>query len=236
MSRIKEVIRGFHYILIQTGIPARFVIAKLKRGMSKCCSIEDYVNISFKRNFPFRGWSIRPLQIKEEITELLKIVGKRKPRSVLETGTSRGGTLFLFSRVASSDATLITIDLLGYARWRLPLYKSFASTGQKLCILRMDSHKETTLNVIQKILSGHPLDLLFIDGDHTYEGVKKDFEMYHKLVRSGGIIAFHDIVPGLPKSVGGVPKFWDEIKRNFHYTEHVKNWKQGGCGIGVIYV
>jgi hypothetical protein len=48
---------------------------------------------------------------------------------------------------------------------------------------------------------------LFIDGDHTYEGVRRDFEMYSPLVRKGGIIAFHDIYPGPEESVGGVPKF-----------------------------
>jgi predicted O-methyltransferase YrrM len=39
------------------------------------------------------------------------------------------------------------------------------------------------------------LDFLFIDGDHTYEGVKQDFEMYTPLVRKGGLVAMHDIVP-----------------------------------------
>jgi len=50
-------------------------------------------------------------------------------------------------------------------------------------------------------LNGEPLDFLFIDGDHTYEGVKRDFEMYSPLVRNGGIIAFHDIVKHPPETV-----------------------------------
>lgn len=78
------------------------------------------------------------------------------------------------------------------------------------------------------------LDFLFIDGDHTYEGVKTDFEMYHKLVSKNGIIAFHDIVSGPQENVGGVSKFWNEIKNNFKHIELVKNWKQGGYGIGVL--
>jgi predicted O-methyltransferase YrrM len=90
--------------------------------------------------------------------------------------------------------------------------------------------------VIRRILDGNSLDFLFIDGDHTYEGVRKDFEMYGKLVRRGGIIAFHDIVSGRPEDVGGVPRFWNEIKHDFGYIELVKNWKQSGCGIGIIYV
>jgi len=37
-----------------------------------------------------------------------------------------------------------------------------------------------------------PIALLWIDGDHTYEGVKADFEAWAPLVIPGGIVAFHD--------------------------------------------
>ena len=80
------------------------------------------------------------------------------------------------------------------------------------------------------------IDFLFIDGDHSYEGVKKDFEMYSPLVGSGGIIALHDIVPGPPEYVGGVSKFWKEVKRKFNHMEFVRNKKQQRFGIGILYV
>ena len=89
--------------------------------------------------------------------------------------------------------------------------------------------------MVKKTLERYKLEFLFIDGDHTYTGVKTDFEMYSKLVAKGGIIALHDIVPGSLEKVGGVPRFWNEIKHNFECLELVENWKQGGKGIGVIY-
>lgn len=36
------------------------------------------------------------------------------------------------------------------------------------------------------------LDFVFIDGDHSYEGARKDFEMYIPKVRSGGVVSGHD--------------------------------------------
>jgi predicted O-methyltransferase YrrM len=66
---------------------------------------------------------------------------------------------------------------------------------------------------------GGNVDFLFIDGDHRYEGVKRDFEMYSPLVRRERIIAFHDIVPEPPENVGGVPDFWNEIKHGFSHVE-----------------
>jgi len=168
-------------------------------------------------------------------------LAKRKPKFILEIGTARGGTLFLFTRVSSPDALIISIDLPGgrfgggYPEWRKTLYKSFAIHKQEIRLVREDSHALATLNMVKKILEGRKLDFLFIDGDHTYNGVKMDFETYSRLVRKGGIIAFHHIVPGPPKNVGGVPRFWDEIKHNFNYIEFVKDQEQGGYGIGVIF-
>jgi cephalosporin hydroxylase len=82
-----------------------------------------------------------------------------------------------------------------YAERRADLYKLFARPDQRLDVLRLDSHEPQTIARISELLEGMPLDLLFIDGDHTYEGVCRDFQMYGPLVANGGMIAFHDIVP-----------------------------------------
>lgn len=178
------------------------------------------------------------IQKKEEITKFLKVVQQEPPCRVLEIGTACGGTLFLLARAATEDATIISLDLPegmfggGYPEYKLPLYRSFASTKQHLHLVRADSHDENSLARVREILSGHLLDLLFIDGDHSYEGVKADFAMYRGLVRDGGIIAFHDIVPGDVSRVGGVHRFWNEIKSGYLYEEVVDSWDQGGYGIG----
>ncbi len=39
---------------------------------------------------------------------------------------------------------------------------------------------------------GHDIDLLFIDGDHSYEGVKADIEAWLPHIKRGGHVAFHD--------------------------------------------
>jgi len=236
-------IRNFLYPLLTTTILFKYVAFEIKRRANKCKSIEDYVDlaINISNAFPI-AWSIRPRQIKEEITELLKILAEHKPKLILEIGTAEGGTLFLLSRVSSPDAVIISVDLPGgrfgggYPESRVPLYKSFERYEQKIYLIREDSHLVSTANTVEKILEGRKLDFLLIDGDHTYDGVKKDFEVYSKLVGKGGIIAFHDIVPGLPKYVGGVPRFWNEIKDDFKHIELVENWKQGFCGMGICIV
>jgi predicted O-methyltransferase YrrM len=51
------------------------------------------------------------------------------------------------------------------------------------------------------------IDLLFIDGDHSYNGVRADWQLFGPKVRSGGLILFHDYVsiyPGVAQLVDGV--------------------------------
>lgn len=51
-----------------------------------------------------------------------------------------------------------------------------------------------------------PIDLLFIDAGHSYEAVKADYDAWHRFVKPGGFIAFHDYMPMWP----GIVKLLDE--------------------------
>lgn len=214
-------------------------IPLLKKKISECRDAEDYVNFALSFKIP-PLLTIRPSQIKEEITELLKLLIKIQPRVICEVGTGWGGTLFLFSRCCKQNAMLISIDLPeslgGSSGWRIPIYKSLVRPNQKLYLVRGDSRDFSAIHEVKRVLGKRKIDFLFIDGDHTYESVKADFENFGPFVKPNGIVAFHDIVPGPPRRVGGVPRFWKEIRKNFRYQQIVKDWKQGGWGIGIIYV
>ena len=88
---------------------------------------------------------------------------------------------------------------------------------------------------MKKQLGDEDLDFLFIDGDHSYEGVLCDFMTYSPLVRTGGLIAFHDICEHPAEAKCEVKKFWDELKGKIdpeHYSEFIAeptNW--GGIGV-----
>jgi predicted O-methyltransferase YrrM len=185
------------------------------------------------------GWvHANPVQIESEIVTLLRRVAGINAQRVLEIGTSAGGTLFLFTRVCASDAVIVSVELAastgqGYPPRRARLLTSFARCRQSVHLVRGNSHETQTVDAVRRAMGG-AVDFLFIDGDHSYEGVKQDFENYSPLVRAGGLIAFHDIVAGPANSVGGVPRYWDEIKNQFEHEEFVADWNQGGYGIGVI--
>lgn len=198
----------------------------------------------FVDTFDYGGVSIRPMQVESEIRAFLEAVAAEPPRTVLEIGTGRGGTLFLLARAVDERALLVSIDAPegdaafcgrpAYKR-RDRLYRALGRPEQQIAYISADSHDDATKARVQEALNGRPLDLLFIDGDHTLEGVEADYRMYAPLVRSGGLVAFHDIVPGPPEAVGGVPAFWAQTRRP-DSLEFVADWEQGCCGIGALRV
>lgn len=73
----------------------------------------------------------------------------------------------------------------------------------------------------------HSIDLLHIDGFHTYVAVKEDFETWLPKMKTDGIILMHDI--HVYRSDFGVYKFWNEIKSRYRTFEFLHSH-----GLGVV--
>jgi hypothetical protein len=97
------------------------------------------------------------------------------------------------------------------------------------------------------------IDFLFIDGDHSYEGVKKDFELYSTLLSDKGIIVIHDTDSNYEETLivsedtkknhyrfDGPSKFIKELEKNPSYNLinlfnfHILPNKPSSSGITVI--
>ncbi|MCA1593749.1 MAG: class I SAM-dependent methyltransferase [Acidobacteria bacterium] len=186
----------------------------------------------------------RPLQKRSEILRLWEVVRAHSPAAVCEIGAAGGGTAFVFADAAAHDATIISVDV-HFTDARRDAICHFRRRGQRLVCVEGDSHDARTLDAVSVCLQGRALDLLYLDGDHSYEGVATDFQMYAPLVRPGGLVVFHDIVPdyrtryGLQTSsdTGGVPQFWDEIKQRHAVIEEIiEDQAQDGYGIGILHL
>src|SRR5436305_1373985 len=86
---------------------------------------------------------------------------------------------------------------------------------------------------VLRLLRGELFDFLFVDADHTYEGVRSDFEMYAPLVRSGGVLVFHDIVTHKSGTPCEVERFWNEIKQGHRHLEFVERPSSGQLPLAV---
>jgi len=164
---------------------------------------------------------------------------------VVEIGTAKGGTLYAWCGIARLDALLVSIDLPdgpfggGYSEEEAARFRAYAQPEQELHFLRRDSHDPETLVALQQILAGRRIDLLFIDGDHAYYGVRRDFEMYAPLVADDGLIVLHDVLPHPEVPEAKVDVLWREIKDAYEHLEFVdrdddRGWGPWG-GIGVLF-
>jgi predicted O-methyltransferase YrrM len=174
---------------------------------------------------------------------LLDRIQALRPRFVCEIGSSAGGTLYLLTRVSQEQAVIVSVDL-GIPPHTRAARARLARKGQRLVSIEGDSHSAETKDAVVRALGGNPLDVLFIDGDHSYDGVRADFEQYSPLVRKDGIVALHDINADFearhgvstPSISGDVPRYWNELKERYETEELIADPEQDGFGIGIVYV
>jgi cephalosporin hydroxylase len=205
--------------------------------------------LDFAYGFECAGFdvTIAPVQVRSELASLLAILGTLKPATVVEIGTDSGGTFFIWACTARADALLVSVDRAwggfggAHRRCRRKLFPSFAVDSQKIELIYGDSHDPATLRRVRALLDDRSIDFLFLDGDHSYAGVKSDWEMYRPLVRPGGLVALHDIALGRDEAIGEVPRFWAELTQSLDaagtaYVELIERADQGWGGIGAVYV
>lgn len=180
------------------------------------------------------------LQNEKELQDLLEIVEKLNPKKIIEIGTFYGGTLWFFIQASKNLETFTVIDLpipptderhqdmmSSRAQWL-----SWIKDGQEIHDKIGNSRQP---EIIASVFRENPdcdIDLLHIDGDHTYEGVKADYENYKNLVRPGGLIVFHDVV-----NIPEVNRFWIELESSIEDSECKKlifSNEPDSWGIGII--
>jgi len=174
------------------------------------------------------------LQKQYEVGLLHNFLFGKKVKNVVEVGTKNGGTALLWAELVNPrDGVVYCVDRefdeAGLVYKDHPLKK-------RIVQVEGDSHSPETLRRLKDSINGTGVDFLFIDGDHSYEGVKMDFEDYGPLVKDGGFIAFHDIVDSeWQRSQNcGVIDFWKEIKGKYNHFEIIDPSDKAWMGIGIL--
>ena len=141
-----------------------------------------------------QGWDIPTYTTGNELFALYELAGSLCKNSVaLEIGSYIGASSLMIAKGLKKGSKLICVDTwqndaMTEGNW--DSYKVFhdntKAVSGKIRTLRMTSQAAGDI-------CHEPLDFLFIDGDHSYEGVKMDFDIWFPKLKSGGVIAMHDI-------------------------------------------
>jgi cephalosporin hydroxylase len=211
-----------------------FAFRRLRQYQAAPRTLEETVDwaMSFGR---YGYFTIHTLQKRSEIISLAKAVAALKPKNILEIGTARGGTLLIWSSLATGK--VVTCDLV-HREPQKALFEALPPPGSS-CQVRLltgDSHSAPFKARVAQELNGEKVDFLFIDGDHTVAGVEADYLDYREFVRPGGIIAFHDIIEKQPLPDNQVYQFWKVLKAEQPVEEFIDQPDQLGFGIGIVRV
>jgi len=139
------------------------------------------------------------LQSRDELIALCEFIETHQVRSYLEIGVWTGRVvtalqeIFDFDLVAACDIGFV--EQIG-----LPLRLPFGTR-----FLRANSHSDAFVEWRAEL--GH-VDLVLIDGDHSYEGVRRDWQINSHF--SHRFMAFHDIT-GVDPTCVGVKQLWEEL-------------------------
>jgi predicted O-methyltransferase YrrM len=136
-----------------------------------------------------------------------------KAKAAVEIGTFMGLTAAEMAHALPADATLYCVD--PYPGGGEPLQQialrqiARAGASSKVRMVRADSAGAVASLPTQ-------VDFFFVDGDHSYEGLAADWKIVRKLLKPGGIAAFHDVITvhGSGAYSHGSVKFFDEIIAN----------------------
>jgi len=182
----------------------------------------------------------KPLQVDTEMFELVDLIKRSGARSYLEIGARYGGSFERIMMAMGKGARGVLIDFPGgnfgdnnSAPILLSAVSRLRRNGLKVddVIFGPSSAPE----VLERAKALAPFDAIFIDADHSYEAVRRDFFMYAPL---GRMVILHDIAApvGTQSKTGRlveVPRFWQEIKGRYRHEEIIA--PDTNMGIGVIW-
>ena len=165
---------------------------------------------------------------------LFLLISLMRPRTYVELGVHRG-TSFLAACEAvkrfETDTHCYGIDTwMGDAHTQFYQGDEMYEELRRFILVRYSSCEliRTTFDKALDRFDKNAIDLLHIDGLHTYEAVSHDFENWATKLSDRSIVMFHDTE--VRERDFGVWKFWSEVKQRYKFLEFYHSH-----GLGVLF-
>lgn len=145
--------------------------------------------------------------------------------SYLEIGVAAGGTAYLFNHFFHPEKIVLIDD---NRHWKHTLRPEILKDIERLEIIGNSRDPEIVSHI------KGPFDLIIIDGDHSYMGIKADIDNYLPMLRKGGFLVLHDTVFEGPD--WGVSQMVAELKNGFTLLiiGEYRSTKYPVCGLALF--
>ena len=159
-----------------------------------------------------KGFGLRVWQYPNQFSKYLKFLSiyDKKINSYLEIGCRFGGTFILTTeylrRLNSNFNRSVAVDIINSCS----ILNDYIEFNSNVEFKKLNSSSVEFKHYIEKNF----FDVVFIDGDHNYEGVKTDSELTKDKCN---IQVFHDIVSD---ACPGVVQYWEEVKKTYIDTHN----------------
>lgn len=176
------------------------------------------------------------LQKQWELSKFLEVIYHRDPKAIVEIGTSKGGTLWAMAKVLQGPRTFVCADM------RNGPFGGSSISDAELTVLILSANPEAKIYICRgdsqavKLPENLRADLVFIDGDHCFNGVWADWNRYMPLTSPGGMVVFHDIVEHPLETGVEVSMLWKMLKPTVRTHEIIEANSGSWAGIGIVYV
>lgn len=176
----------------------------------------------------YYGKGLKLWQYPNQLSKFSLELNKLKVNSYMEIGCRFGGTFIFISEILRKNNNLLknyACDLIQKSNI-LKEYSEYVNFDY----INISSREQEFKNICLMVKP----EFVFIDGDHSYEGVKNDFLIFENMIETK-YITFHDITNDV---CPGVVKIWDEIKKDnrfetHEFTEQYESVKGNFLGIGL---
>ena len=158
-----------------------------------------------------------------------------QPKHIVELGSHLGCSLFSMAQAVKDTSLTTRIDAVD--TWKGDEHAGFYSEEVYETVQRIKKtvYPKQHINLVRmtfdearKKYKKNSIDILHIDGLHTYEGVKHDFDTWIDAVHEDGIVLFHDTA--VKKWGFGIYKLWDELKKDYATIDFPHSF-----GLGVLF-
>jgi predicted O-methyltransferase YrrM len=180
-------------------------------------SLDGFEDVAFLFSSNQLSHGIASLQL-DEAALLYRLARRVAPgAAVVEIGRFKGGTTLMLASALPAGAELWSYDLHVALRPDLTGPQLDAELAQALARYGLTDRVHLVVGDSRTAEPPpRPASLLFVDGDHTYEGARADYERWRELVAPGGDMLFHDAVDvgGYGNHYPGIARLVGEIERD----------------------